>query len=268
MNARAHLWVFAVLGLGVVTACNRPATFAARQAQAGAEAPDPGYRAAPQLTGMVKAADGGVTLTGRALPSSQVRMVSPAGARIETRADGSGAWSAPIGPVSEPTLYRLAEEVGSQSNAQRVEAEGLVAVLPGAPIVALLRAGAGAEVQDSGGDAVKILAVDYDQAGGAVVSGRARAAAPVRVVIDGQLAIEGAAGADGRFSLTLPKPIGPGRRQLQVLTPQGMAEVEVVISPPAPPKDAPYGAAAEASGWRIDWTTPGGGPQTTLLLGG
>jgi hypothetical protein len=264
MNARAHLWVSAVLLLALA-GCDQPAPFAGGQAQAGAEAPDPGYRAAPQLTGMVKAPDGGVTLTGRALPSSEVRMVSPAGAAVDTRADGSGVWSAPIGPVSEPTLYRLAEEVGSR----RVDAEGLVAVLPGAPTVALLRAGAGAEVvRAPGKEPVRILAVDYDQTGGAVVSGRAGAASPVRVTVDGQVAVEGAAGPDGRFSLTLPKPLGPGQRRLQVLTPQGAAEAEVAITPPAAPKDAPYTAAAEPFGWRVDWITPGGGPQTTLLLGG
>ena len=266
MNARAVVLASAAaLALTLALAgCSRPGPFPARQAQAGADAPDPGYRAAPQVRAVARAADGTVSLSGRALPSSQVRMVSPAGARIEARADGQGAWTAPIGLVTEPALYRLAEEAGGQ----KVEAEGLVAVLPGAPTVALLRAGYGAEVQDAGAGPLKILAVDYDMAGGAVVSGRARASSPVRVLVDGRLAIPGAAGPDGRFSLTLPNPLPPGRHRLQALTPQGMAEVEVVVTPPAPPKDGPYRAQVETFGWRVDWITPGGGAQTTLLLGG
>jgi len=258
-----------------LAACNRPAGFPARQAQAGAEASDPGYKAAPQLTAVTRAADGAVSLSGRALPSSAVRMVSPAGARVETRADGSGNWTAPIGPVSEPALYRLAEE----TDGERVEAEGLVAVLPGVPTVALLRAGSGAEViETSVKDPLRILALDYDVAGGAVVSGRARAAAPVRVLVDGQPAMEGAAGPGGRFSLSLPKPLPPGRHRIQAqMTPAqtaraqaspAMAEVEVTVTAPAPPKDAPYQAQVETFGWRVDWTTPAGGAQTTLLPDG
>ncbi|HEY4031821.1 MAG TPA: hypothetical protein VGM25_15865 [Caulobacteraceae bacterium] len=272
MNARAVVLAStAALALGApLAACQRPARVPARQAEAkaqaqsGAAAPDPGYRDPPQVSGVAAAADGGVSLSGRALPSSQVRMISPTGARVETRADGQGAWTAPIGPVSEPSLYRLAEEAGGE----RVEAEGLVAVLPGAPTVALLRAGFGAEVVGPVGKTpVEILAVDYDAAGGAVVSGRAKAASPVRVLVDGQPAIEGAADGHGRFSLTLPKPLPPGRHSLQAITPQGAAETEVAVTPPAPPKDAQYVAQAQPYGWRVDWITPGGGAQTTLLPG-
>jgi hypothetical protein len=267
MTARATVLASAAalaLVLGQA-ACNRSGPFPARQAQVSADAPDPGYRAAPQVGGVTKGADGGLTLSGRALPSSQVRMISSTGARVETRADGSGAWTAQLGPVSEPVLYRLEEEAGGQ----RVDAEGLVAVLPGAPMVAVLRAGSGAEVvRDAGKPPLKILAVDYDVSGAAVVSGLARAASPVRLLVDGQPSIEGSAGPDGRFSLTLPKPLAPGRRQLQALTPQGMSEAEVAITPPVSPRNAPFQAQAVSSGWRVDWITPGGGAQTTLLLAG
>jgi len=258
----APLALMTALALG---ACGRSSTLQAAAAPAAA-APDPGYRAPPELKGVSRAAGGGVSLSGQAAPSSTVRMVSAAGAQVQAAADGAGAWTASLGPVSAPTLYRLAEEVGGH----RVEAEGLVAVLPGAPTVALLRAGYGAEVQDPGQEAPKILAVDYDGGGGAVVSGRATASATVRIMVDGQLAIEGAAGPDGRFSLTLPKPLTPGRRRLQVLMPQGptllaTAETVIAVTPPAVPKTGSYQASSQPYGWRIDWTTAGGGAQTTLL---
>jgi hypothetical protein len=245
--------------------CKPSGPFPARQAQAGGDAPDPGYHAAPLVNGVTKAADGVVSLSGRAQPSSQVRLTAPARTPIEARADGSGVWTAPLGPVSKPALYALTEEAGGQT----VEAEGVVAVLPGAPTVALLRAGFGAQVmQDASAAPLRIQAVDYDAAGAAVVSGRARAASPVRVLVDDQPPIEGAAGPDGRFSLTLPKPLPPGRHRLQVMTPQATAGSEVAISPTAPPRGAPYHALAEPSGWRVDWITPGGGVQTTLFPAG
>jgi hypothetical protein len=214
----------------------------------------------------MRAADGGVKLTGRALPSSQVKMVSLRGlAAGPIRADGSGAWTIALGPVPEPALYSLAEETGGRT----VSAEGLIAVLPGAPTVAVLRAGFGAQVvQGADGKPLEIQALDYDVAGAAVVSGRARAGSAVRVVIDGEAPIQVAAGQDGRFSLTLPKPVPPGPHRLQVLTPQASAEVEIVLTPPAATGNRAYQAQAEKFGWRVDWTTPGGGAQSTLLLGG
>jgi hypothetical protein len=268
MNAKAVVLASAALALASsFGACSRSGPFPARQAQAGGgEAPDPGYRAAPQVSGVTKAADGAVTLSGRALPSSQVRMVSLRGLDAgPIRADGSGAWTAQLGPVSEPALYSLTEEAGGQT----VEAEGLIAVLPGAPTVAVLRAGFGAEVvQYAAKGPLQILAVDYDRAGATVVSGRAGASSPVRVVVDDQPPAEGAAGPDGRFSLTLPKPLPAGRHRLQALTPQAQAQAEVAVTPPAPPSNAAYQAQTESFGWRVDWTTPGGGAQTTLLLAG
>jgi hypothetical protein len=262
MNARALLQPSMMTLALLAAGCSRPSAFPAGGAQA--EAPDPGYRGPPRLRGSIKAADGAVSLSGQALPSSKVRMVSPAGARVETTADGSGAWSAAVGPVSEPTLYRLVEE---EANGRRVEAEGFVAVLPGAPVVALLRAGAGAEVQDPA-KVLKLLAVDYDSGGGVVVSGRARPSSPVRVLVDDQPALQGAADKDGRFSLTLPKPLSPGARKLVVEAPEATVGAEIVLTPRAMPLDMPYVAASVPFGWRIDWTTPGGGSQTTLLLGG
>jgi hypothetical protein len=267
MNAKAVVLASAALALTVTLgACNRSGQFPARQAQADAEATDSGYRAAPRVSRATKAADGAVTLTGRALPSSQVRMVTLRGLDAgPIHADGSGVWTALIGPVTEPAIYSLTEAAGGQT----VQADGLIAVLPGAPTVALLRAGFGAQVvQDADAAPLKILAVDYDVAGAAVVSGRAPASSPVRVRVDDQPPVEGAAGPDGRFSLTLPKPLPGGGHRLQLQTPQAAAEAQVAVTPPAPPKNAPYQAHAESFGWRVDWITPGGGAQTTLLLAG
>src|ERR1700742_4983303 len=123
MNAKTLVLASAALALAVsVEACKRSGSFPSPQAQAGGAAPDPGYRAAPQVSGVVKAADGAVTLSGRALPSSQVQMVSLKGVDAgPIQADGAGVWTAQLGPVSEPALYSLTEKAGSQT----VQAEGL-----------------------------------------------------------------------------------------------------------------------------------------------
>jgi len=252
----------------ILGACGQKAGFAAGQDQAASEAPDLGYRKPPELRGAAKAADGTVSLNGVARPSSRVRLLSLSGVRVDTTAEGSsGDWRMLLGPVTEPALYDL---VGDPDG-QKVQAEGLVTVLPGAPTVALLRAGAGAQVQGAAQGVLKILAVDYDGGGGVVVSGRAKAGAPVRVMADGQLPAEGVAGVadpDGRFSLTLPKPLQPGPHHLQATTPQASAAVDVTLTPAQTPQDGRYQVQAEPFGWRIDWTTAASGLQTTLLLGG
>ncbi len=66
--------------------------------------------------------------------------------------------------------------------------------------------------------------------------------------------------------MILPKPLAPGARRLQAVTPKAVAAAQITVTPPAPPRDGPYRAVPEGGGWRIDWVTPGGGPQTTLLL--
>jgi hypothetical protein len=246
----------------LAAACGRGGAWPAAAPPAPPPAPDPGYRAPPEMTGLTHGADGAVALQGRAMPSAQVRLASPAGARVETTADGSGAWSAALGPVSEPTLYGLSAEAGGR----RVQAEGYVAVMPGLPTVALLRAGAGARALDAGRTGLRILAIDMDGAGVAVVSGRAGANAPLRIMVDGAMAMEGRAEAGGRFSLTLPKALPPGPHRIQVMTMTGVTQADLQASAPRTPPEGPYLATPQGVNWRIDWITPGGGPQTTLLL--
>jgi hypothetical protein len=250
-----------------LSACGRSgggsAPVAVPTAPPPAQASDPGYIAAPQIVGLAHAADGALALIGRSPASSQVHLASPSGVRLETTADGNGDWRAPLGPVTEPILYGLSAE----TQGRRIQAEGYVAVLPGAaPTVALLRAGSGAQVLDGAAPALRLLALDIDGGGTTVVSGRALAAEPVRLLVDGAPAIEVAAGADGRFSATLPKALTPGVHHIEAASGRAKAAASITSAPVAPFPDGPYRATPDKEGWRIDWMTPGGGPQTTLVL--
>ncbi len=247
-----------------LTACGRsdPGSAAASSAPAAAQAPDTGYRSAPQVRGLARAPDASLSLFGRAAPSSQVRLASPLGARLETTADGNGDWRTPVGPVSEPALYGLSAESGGR----RIQAEGYIAVLPDGS-AAMLRAGAGAQVLQGGkATSLKLLAADVDGGGAAVISGVAPANAPVRILVDGQVAIEAPVGPEGRFSLTLPKALPPGQHQIKAMTAKASADAAVTVGSIAPLTDGPYRIVPANGGWRIDWMTPGEGLQTTLLL--
>ncbi|WP_395443792.1 hypothetical protein [Caulobacter sp. UC70_42] len=48
----------------------------------------------------------------------------------------------------------------------------------------------------------------------------------------------------------------------------GETAIAVAVSPAAPLVNGPVRADRTAAGWRVDWMTPGGGIQTTYLIGG
>jgi hypothetical protein len=115
-----------------------------------------------------------------------------------------------------------------------------------------------------------------------VVSGAAKPGATVRAFIDAAAAGETHAGPNGHFVMALaaqPKPgdrqdamsltsaLKPGAHQIQVQSAGETAQVAVSVSPP--PRSfsgLPYQGARVDVGWRIDWLTPGGGTQTTLVV--
>lgn len=230
--------------------------------QAQADAGDSGYRDPPQVRGVARGPAGAIVLvSGQALPDAKVRLASPAGQHIDVQADAAGAWTL-TAPAAGASLYGLSQE----TQGRRDQAQGYLAVLPsGSPAAAVLRSGAGAVTLDPPVQWPSIAAIDYDGTGAAIVSGWAAAGQPLKVLIDGTAVEEGAAGADGRFFLSLPKPLATGVHVVQVLGPRGAAQVNVDIAPPAPLAGV-LRASRRAGGWRLDWTTPSGGVQTTELF--
>ena len=230
--------------------------------QSPTDASDNGYREPPQVRRAVRGPGGSVVLlSGQALPGAIVRLASPSGQHQEVQADASGVWSL-TAPPGGPALYGVSQE----ADGRRDQAQGYLAILPtGEPAAAVLRSGDGAVVLAPSNGKLMIMAVDFDGTGAAVVSGRAGANEPLKVLVDGTAAVDGAAGADGRFFLSLPKPLAPGLRVLQVRGPSGGGEVSVDIGP-TPPFAVVLRASRREAGWRLDWTTPTGGVQTTELF--
>jgi hypothetical protein len=145
-----------------------------------------------------------------------------------------------------------------------VQSEGYLAVAP--DLVAQLRAGAGATIYGAAPSGPRVTAVDYDSKGGCVVSGVATAGRTVAIRIDG--ADRGAVRADatGRFSLELDEPIAAGPHGIDVVAGDKRTGVTVNVTPAGPMPAIPLRATRTDHGWRVDWTTPGGGLQTTVLF--
>ncbi|MDP2228790.1 MAG: hypothetical protein Q8J78_15070, partial [Moraxellaceae bacterium] len=184
----------AVLSLVLLGACG--------EGQVGAGSPlnrEPArpssYLAPPAAQALRPQADG-LTLAGVAAPGARVRLATPQGEVRLTEADGDGAWTISLDADATPQIFGLSMMLGERT----VQAEGYQLVLPDGRLV-LLRAGAGAVVVQ-GAPEQGIAAFDFDEEGGAVVSGFASPEAILSVRIDGRtVSTSGRTDAAGRFIL-------------------------------------------------------------------
>lgn len=226
----------------------------AQQAEGRAEA---AYLAPPILIA-ASSAGNGLSLRGAAEPNSRVRLGAPTGEALFAQSDQNGAWSLTLPQSPVVRLYGLSMAVADRT----VQSEGYVAILPGGQALRL-RAGAGAvPLAPPPSERLRILAVDYDRDGGAVVSGRATPGASLVLRIDGVDA-QGKADAEGRFSIAATEPLSERPHQILVA---GDGEDRITLrAVRGGPLAAPLRAEREGGGWRIEWMTPGGGAQTTVI---
>lgn len=241
-------------------ACERDSDWRSPAVSLAAESKaEAAYLAPPVVTSGAPSPQG-VVLRGRAAAGSRVRLVTPQGEALFAQTDGEGAWTLVLPPADAARLYGLSMTMAERT----VQAEGYLAVLPPGRVV-WLRAGAGALPVVEHAPGLKITAVDFDRDGGAIVSGVTAPGAAVSLRIDG-LESRSEADAAGRFSVAASQPLSPQPHQIVVVG-DGQASLTVDASRAAPLEAAPLRAQKVASGWRIDWMTPGGGVQTTLIPG-
>ncbi|KRA70493.1 hypothetical protein ASD89_14175 [Caulobacter sp. Root656] len=219
------------------------------------------YLKPPSLVSAVRQGEA-VTLSGQAEPLASVRLGAPTGEALLGKADAAGAWRLVAPLAAEPRLYGLSMTMEGRT----VQAQGYLMVAPSGAAV-LLRAGAGAEVMGQSSPSPRILAIDYDRSGGAVISGVGAPGAGLGVRVDRVTRGEGKVGGDGRFSISLDQPLAGGTHVIQVAGEGGEQQVVVDVAPPTPPRGGPASSTLTAAGWRVDWMTPGGGVQSTQLLG-
>jgi hypothetical protein len=247
--------------LAVLGACSRP------QPQAAAPPPTPpsqqDYATPPELSFAIHARDGGIELDGNSLPKAVIHLASPDHSALSANATEDGRWrlSAPLG--SEPRLYSLSETF----NGRLLRARGYIAALPapGAPAVTL-RPGTAAEPLAGLKPELRLSAVDFDRSGAGVVAGLAKPGQAVSVMLDGVQAGEGRANAEGVFTIPLSVTLTSGAHSLSASSGSAMANAEFDAVPAAPIARPPFTASRGPGSWRIDWMTPGGGVQTTVLF--
>ena len=256
--AKTTLLALAVLGL--LAGCGRKPAAAVNATGIAAQA-GPDYRPAPELLGGASTADGRLQLMGSAIPGAAVRLYSPGGAQQFTTADDQGRWRFTLAPSTEPRLLSL-----SMSDHGRVlQAMEYLFVAPDG-VVARLRAGGGTQAPARGQPGLAALALDYDNQRAATLSGVSAPRETVTVRVDGVERSQGSADSTGRFVLAL-QPLAAGPHEFDLMGVAQQIHFSAVVDAPAPLGKATYVARKVGQAWRIDWVTPGGGEQTTLILG-
>ncbi len=86
--------------------------------------------------------------------------------------------------------------------------------------------------------------------------------------LDDRQVAESRADASGHYDVSLgsPEPIRPGAHQVQIFGDGFSDSALVQVSPAAPLAQGPLRSQLTSAGLRVDWMTPGGGEQSTLLL--
>ena len=180
--------------------------------------------------------DGRAVIAGRANPGAKIVLLDGGKEIARGEADARGEWvviaqDPPLGPgqhelrvvqhiegrapvTSEQVVVAVVPEppaggAPSAPTGQPPREETLVMIAPpGGGPAKLVQAPSAAGVPRSGDLAMSTL--DYDDAGHVTVTGLATPGVVVRVYINDNLVAEGAAGADGRWKLAPPDPVGPG----------------------------------------------------------
>lgn len=231
-----------------------------KAAPVASEAERAGYLSGPEITRVAAGPGGALVVHGRARPLGRVRAILPTGEAYGATADDQGRFALELPATGQAQLVAITAEEGSRST----PAEGWLFAPAGDPAhAAVLRAGAPS--RSLAPDAGLLAVVDFDSGGGVGVSGVTEAGGDVRLSLDGASAGQAKADKQGRFTIRLDR-VSPGVHRLRVAG-AGASQERIIDFAPAAPAQR-FAAVRTAEAWRVDWLTPGGGAQSTLVFTG
>lgn len=245
----------------LLSGCGEGATPAIAPAKASPAVPvEAAYLPPPAVTA-TRANGAKLVLTGTAPADARVRLATPEGEASFATANSKGVWTLDLPATTDPRIFGLSATAG----ARQLQAQGYVLITPSGE-AAMLRAGTGAvRVGRTGKNGLDV--VDFDREGGAVVSGRAPAGAALSIHIDGRQLAEGRADANGRYAAPLTQqPLAGGMHQVDVFGDATENTANIDTTPAPPLANGPFRATSVPAGLRIDWMTPSGGAQSTIIL--
>lgn len=225
-------------------------------------AAEAGYLRPPVLSSTTRLPDGRIALSGRAAPGVEVRLGVPGGQPLLVRADEQGNWTLVLPRSGEVRIFSLSMIV---SGGRLVQSAGYLAILPDGRAV-VLRPGAAALVLGEGSDKPRLQSIDFDEGGAATIAGSARPGSGLALRIDRAARAAGKTDDQGRFHLVVEGPIAAGGHLFEVSGDSGEQVVQVPVAR-AESLTSAFRAVQLGPHWRIDWMTPAGGLQSTLIVG-
>ncbi len=167
---------------------------------------------------------GTAVIAGRGLAGATATVLANGAPVADAEIDAGGEWVIVIGeplPAGATEIaLTMAVEDGREIRSDQVVLVAIPETRDSEPLVLIGRPGAASEVLQSPfveDETLEfaILAVDYDDAGAVIFSGRARPGARVRILANGDLVGETRANGDGEWSLSATSTLPPGRYELQ-----------------------------------------------------
>lgn len=225
-------------GAPTAPAAERPAPTASAP-PAAAPAPSmamPAPVAAPTFDVARIGPDGRAVIAGRATPGAKIVLLDGGKEIAKAEADSRGEWvvivqdpplavgqhelrvvqhiegKAPV--TSEQAVVALVPERPAETAPAKPREETLVVIAPQGGAATLVQPPSPAGVPKSADLALSTL--DYDDRGQVTITGQADPGTVVRAYINNQMVAEGVAGPDGRWRLTPPATIEPGKHRLRL----------------------------------------------------
>lgn len=219
-----------------------------------------GYSRGPQVTA-VTGAESTADVTGQSVPGGRVRFLDSSQRAIGVTADSRGHFEAQLPLGTAGGLYDVSVDDGGRL----VQAEGRLFVPRGAPQKAVI-VRAGSPSTPVYGDASPISVMDFDSTGALVVTGKVPPKTEVTLSVDGQGMTTATSDAKGLYYMQVH--VAPPAADATMSLSIEAAGVVTQQSVPFFPADVQGGdrMVAVPGGWRVDWTVPGGGVQTTVVF--
>ncbi|PWE17101.1 peptidoglycan-binding protein LysM [Marinicauda salina] len=184
---------------------------------------------------------GTAVVAGRGAPGSRVVLVAGERDIAEVEVDEAGEWviivdePLPAGSVELSLVMRT--EAGQEIRSDQVVVVAVPESRDETPLVVLGRPGEASRVLQGPFQGVEmgplaLEAVDYDESGTVIFSGRATPGSQVRVLADGEVVGETRADEDGRWSVQAGDSFAPGVYDLQVDQLDEEGRVTAVIAVP------------------------------------
>lgn len=261
-----HRIAMLLAAAAALTACGRPTGGAEPISLTGDALAESGpqFLAPPLPSSAVRLAGGEVEIVGRAPARAVVTLRNPDGQAVDASAGADGSWVVHLPASAAPRLFALSAALGDR----RLKGEGALLQAPApAPPAMLLRAGAASLTLGEADGALSLDVFDFDGAGGLAIAGRAPPQAGLRLTLDGRPAIAGQADAKGRFALmAVQGDLQPGRHALHLEAAGRAVDAVVDATPSSAAPGKPYQVRPVEGGWRVDWATPGGGSQSSVIF--